>query len=72
MEERWRQFTFHKAGAGIVIYFLDGDRWAGGGAVGGVTVSVVSRYQGQIASENITLNTVSRWLVLIVWVCLID
>ena len=23
---------------------------------------VVSRYQGQIASENITLNTVSRWL----------
>ena len=31
VEERWRQFTFHKAGAGIVIYFLDGDRWAGAG-----------------------------------------
>ena len=39
VEERWRQFSFHKAGAGIVIYFLDGDRWAGGGAVGGVTGS---------------------------------
>ena len=29
VEERWRQFSFHEAGAGIVIYFLDGDRWAG-------------------------------------------
>ena len=42
VEERWRQFSFHEAGAGIVIYFLDGDRWAGGavgGAAGGVTGS---------------------------------
>ena len=30
VEERWRQFSFHKAGAGIVIYFLDGDRWGAG------------------------------------------
>ena len=42
VEERWRQFSFHEAGAGIVIYFLDGDRWAvraAGGAAGGVTGS---------------------------------
>ena len=42
VEERWRQFSFHEAGAGIVIYFLDGDRWAVravGGAAGGVTGS---------------------------------
>ena len=46
VEERWRQFSFHKAGAGIVIYFLDGDRWAGGGAVRGGIAPLWQGWQG--------------------------
>ena len=59
-------------GGGGHRHLLPGRGQVGGGRGSGRGDRVVYRYQGQIASENITLNTVSRWLVLIVWVCLID